>query len=71
MGEDDSRGFLLCDFAWDLAWTPLCLCSKMCKRYSDTLSRTGGHNLPCFSLARRRLMSSPWRGTLDSPGGAQ
>lgn len=36
-------------------------------RSSDIRSRTGGHKFPCFSLARRRLMSSPWWGPLDSP----
>lgn len=40
-------------------WLRLC-CKKICKRYSDILSRTDGHNLPCFSLTRRKLMSSPW-----------
>lgn len=41
---------------------------QIVKRYSVTLSRTGGHNLLCFSPARRRLLPSPWRGSLDSAG---
>lgn len=68
-GEYEDRGFLLCYLP--RAWFGLCLCGKMCKRYSDIPKRTGGHNLPCFSPARRRLTSSPWWGPFNSAGRAQ
>lgn len=41
---------------------------QIVKRYSVILSRTGGHNLLCFSPARRRLLLSPWRGPRDPAG---
>lgn len=67
--NEGGRGF--CFVILPRTWFGLCICRNMCKRYSDILSRTGSHNLPCFFPARRRLTSSSWWGPLNSSGRAR